>query len=508
MSDILFKCPKCASHLSMEASGVGQTLPCNKCRHPVRVPPPAISFRCGQCKANLCAPCELAGEYFACPGCATRVFVPPRTTRSVAACPPSAVTPVASDPSDNDTSFTTPSAQSDAATPPERQCPSCKTVVHPTSVICVNCGTDLRTGKKYGYRGGENPLLWGLATLVIALAVGGWYYWERQQNQKQQTAEQQLKAVNEQHQKDLDAEKMQQASTEAAQKKAAAEAAQAESNRLQAAHVKDELTQRTLRIAQLSDRIFNTSDVNLFDALVRCAVNHKLRISIDPGMASLLRGISVKTADANAIIDRSSMEQFLQRYDVIVRPCPISEKDTNLVCFVTTAPVWEYSCACRLIRNGQLALARQRLNKMAGDVTGFGKHCLELRKVLDVLITRQSDLNQLSEQVPISLADCECSYKNAQAFHKEAQKTLDIQSRGGRAIGKSAEELETTVTREYRKALADIDAVCSSLQRIKQAADTDNKLLYARYTDACNAHLLIWTRFSLLLASEYETLWA
>ena len=84
MADTLFLCPKCATHLVVDAVAFGQKVPCSGCGQPILVPPPAITFCCGHCQANLCSSRTSVGAVFACPACGTDVVVPPRTAHRFA----------------------------------------------------------------------------------------------------------------------------------------------------------------------------------------------------------------------------------------------------------------------------------------------------------------------------------------------------------------------------------------------------------------------------------------
>ena len=80
MPDILFKCPQCSKHLAVDAVGMGQTLNCTDCAHPIALLHPTVAYRCSNCTAYLCSPSSLAGETFDCPNCESQIVVPPKST--------------------------------------------------------------------------------------------------------------------------------------------------------------------------------------------------------------------------------------------------------------------------------------------------------------------------------------------------------------------------------------------------------------------------------------------
>jgi len=172
MADILFTCPHCSKSLAIDDKGAGLTINCPDCQNPTTIPQPTIFLRCSSCKSELSAPEELKGEIRNCPACNKEVILFSQTTSSLkATCPkcnatcspdarfcvncgmslkgntPSVTMPLSSyslklKQQEHKTAYgTAPEAQS-------KLCPKCSTPLSADSVICINCGTDYRTGKQ------------------------------------------------------------------------------------------------------------------------------------------------------------------------------------------------------------------------------------------------------------------------------------------------------------------------------------------------------------------------
>ena len=133
MADILFKCSGCSAPLAADADCIGQVIECPGCSQKVLVPDAGVAFRCGKCQAGLGAPAGMVGSSCDCPTCGTRLTIPQPSGKPI----PFKAKPLAP-----------------VAAPPQpprgRRCPYCGGGIAPAAIICVNCGTNLVTGQKYG----------------------------------------------------------------------------------------------------------------------------------------------------------------------------------------------------------------------------------------------------------------------------------------------------------------------------------------------------------------------
>ncbi|MEI7900092.1 MAG: S16 family serine protease, partial [bacterium] len=194
----------------------------------------------------------------------------------------------------------------------------------------------------------------------------------------------------------------------------------------------------------------------------------------------------------------TNMVKFLGKQGFIVRPCPISDKDSTPVNFVTTDSVWAYSCACRHLRNNQLEKAIQVLEGAQGtDRSDFSEHFRALRGILSALAARQADMKRLAQKVRLSLQDSESSYKAAQMFYRgaTASASAPIGVRG-RQIGDSTREQQMSVAKSaYDKALKDLRFVCIDFETFTQKVAASNKELCARFPNAYAARLFTESGF-------------
>lgn len=104
-----------------------------------------IRFACSHCGHSVAVATAHAGKRGKCPKCGGIIEIPAAAAESPRAEPP----------------VSTP-----AAAPPQHTCPSCQATLKPAAVICVNCGLDLRTGKKLP--GAAAPAVAGAANSTVA----------------------------------------------------------------------------------------------------------------------------------------------------------------------------------------------------------------------------------------------------------------------------------------------------------------------------------------------------
>jgi len=487
MSDILFKCPLCACPLTADITRVEQIVSCMACQQPVRVPKPSLAFQCNRCQARLVAPNTVAGETFTCPACTASLHVPPQMPPALIGRIPTTGSPSAGNTAKSTTLFLAKKASASTA---KRQCPKCRAEIEQTAVVCIKCGSNLVTGARgkraiFSRAFVGNLFSWAVLALILAGGYKGWQNWKTQE-----------RLAGQQQQKIDEIKKTQQIKEAEALKRAAMEAAQAEAERQRLARENEERAQREQCISRLRDRYFNTAEVNLFDALSLLSTRHDLRTSIDPDAIGILQRVSVKLADLETIRTTANIAQLLQKHNIATYSCPVSDKDTNQVCFVTTESIWAYSCASRFLNRGQPAQARQRLESLPNDSNGFfGGHGAALRKLLDDTTERQAELRRLSQAIITTMADCERSYQNSVALGKEAQEIRKIQSRGGKTIGKGPDELMQAAINEYNKAFAGARDVCHNLQNAAEKVNADNQSMSRRYADTCNARLFTEARY-------------
>jgi hypothetical protein len=118
MSDIKFACPNCQQHIQCGESYAGLEIPCPTCQVKMTVPTPV--------------------------GAPAMATAPAPVLRTAASAPPPMV------------------AAPEAAAAGEPTCPSCGNPVSPRAIMCVKCGTNLKTGQKMnipGARPGARPAM-------------------------------------------------------------------------------------------------------------------------------------------------------------------------------------------------------------------------------------------------------------------------------------------------------------------------------------------------------------
>jgi transcription elongation factor Elf1 len=94
---------------------------------------PDINFDCPHCSQNLEAPEDMAGDTLACPACGQDITVPVADVAVEEAPKPLRVIPAVAPVAD---------------APGAGACPQCKAPLAAGAVICINCGFNLKTGRK------------------------------------------------------------------------------------------------------------------------------------------------------------------------------------------------------------------------------------------------------------------------------------------------------------------------------------------------------------------------
>ena len=112
--------------------------------------PEAIAFNCGACGAKIKTRPQTAGRRGRCPKCGASVTVPSAPTPAVAPTEAPAGT-AQPDSLLDDLAAAEVRQPATASKPPARgaRCPACKAPLAASAVLCVSCGTDLKTGRQH-----------------------------------------------------------------------------------------------------------------------------------------------------------------------------------------------------------------------------------------------------------------------------------------------------------------------------------------------------------------------
>lgn len=463
MADILFKCNKCASLLTCEVSAVDKSLPCSGCGQTVRVPRPDISFPCEHCQAPLCAPRNAADTAFSCPQCETEVVVPSRTAKNLAVRRSPAS--LAGKTPEEEASST---ASQSAPPPANHQCPKCGGPVAPAAIICLHCGINLKTGRKPGQS--SFPLgsaiknflsAIALPLMLVGMAAGGWYYWDyRKQEEVRVQAEQQRAA-------------------EAAKaEKLRLEKAQKEQQRL--AELAKAAAQRQANIEHCRMLYCNATKIALFDALTLLSAESTQRIAIDPDAVDTMVRIQVETSALPAANDTAALTEFLTRYHLIIRKCPLANKGGRFVYLVTTEQIWAYNQAAWLLQANQLDQAYQVLNNTKADSSAFGMHCQNLRSLLASMANDRDELTKLARQVADATESCRLNFISANMANRAEENKMHT-------VGRSAAGMSASA--RYEKSLNDFNDATQLMSHFVKKMALNNKAIWMRHLEAHNAQL-------------------
>jgi len=110
---------------------------------------PDIAFDCPQCLQALEAPESLAGEVIKCPACDQDIRIPkPAVWVQDAAVPAGKQAAAGTAPAAKKPQAAGGASAGIAAAPRAGKCPGCAAPLAPKAVICINCGYDLRTGRR------------------------------------------------------------------------------------------------------------------------------------------------------------------------------------------------------------------------------------------------------------------------------------------------------------------------------------------------------------------------
>lgn len=180
MSDLLFRCPKCAKGLCVSDRSSGKIFSCPDCHTKVTAPEPEIAFDCPSCGDQLCSASKDVGQGFSCPRCSKPVVVPKggdikfkcthcgqriKVSEDMVGmtveCPtckqqveiPAVVTVRGIQPSPK------PAEPAKPSVPPQPLCPNCNVRMAPEAVICTACGFDRRTGQVLRTQTPPSPIL-------------------------------------------------------------------------------------------------------------------------------------------------------------------------------------------------------------------------------------------------------------------------------------------------------------------------------------------------------------
>lgn len=148
MAIIEFVCPKCDSLLKVDESGAGLNVNCPGCKAMIQIPLPQSNpdpvqsrthFFCPHCGIKIVVESQSIGASF-CPHCGKGM-----PGQSQASAVPSSVAQM---PQSIGSLIHSQLKYHAADSEVKEMCPQCKSELTKDAVLCINCGTDLRTGKK------------------------------------------------------------------------------------------------------------------------------------------------------------------------------------------------------------------------------------------------------------------------------------------------------------------------------------------------------------------------
>ena len=182
MAYLFFQCSSCLNNLAVDSDYEGEVIECPGCQQKMLVPEARCKFRCTKCNTELHAPAGMAGSEVDCPECETTAKVPPPVKEKPRLHLKNQVpeSPSSSPSQDNPYSgkkitcpkcnsfITFSEAQIEQSmreftpyacpkcgegvvfpgSPPPRLCPYCGGRVTSEAIVCVNCGTNLKTGTR------------------------------------------------------------------------------------------------------------------------------------------------------------------------------------------------------------------------------------------------------------------------------------------------------------------------------------------------------------------------
>ena len=154
--------------------------------------PMTIAYHCPGCQKKLHVAADALGKRVKCPGCGT-VFALPAAAPAAPRAPQTEQVRKTSPavPPQTAAAQTTAALGKLSSSPAAngKSCPSCQAALAADAAICVNCGLDLRSGKKLHSPlplEPSNPVpvvliagiaIGGLAVVMICGLVGGWFLW-------------------------------------------------------------------------------------------------------------------------------------------------------------------------------------------------------------------------------------------------------------------------------------------------------------------------------------------
>ncbi len=477
MTSILFTCPNCANPLAVDEDLTAQSADCPACGRAIEVPRPDISYRCPYCRAPLSSPSTVVGAKANCPNCDRVIEVPERSAPALAhrqqAGSPSAV------------------VRGPESLPEGRRCPQCAAAAPPTAIMCTNCGTDLRTGKPLSKRARSvngTLVFWICFAALVALGAGGWYVWKQRKTAEfarvasieaaTAKAAQEAKALAEQQK--LEAER-QAAEVERQRVAAEREQAEAERQRKQAECERVDAENTRLRLARLRKEYLDAPDVGLLDALTVLSATKRLRLAVDPDVMESVSRVRVDSIDFARLVEKGGLQSFLAGHGLVIRACPMSETDTNMVALVTTEAIWGYCCASRQLGKKQLQAALKSLSSVPVDSSEFGGHGMALRKLLTELAEREMEQAKLASQVRRRLDVCAQHYRAAQMFMRGV--SIHEGTRNSKPVGDRGVQ-QAAAKASYEKALGEIRAVSVDMSSFVRSKAAGDRALVDRFWDA------------------------
>lgn len=141
---------------------------------------------------------------------------------------------------------------------------------------------------------------------------------------------------------------------------------------------------------------------NGYDFVLFVSRARKVEVAVDPEVLADLGNLKVEVTKPSTASGWQLLKDHLQPNGYVMYQAPVT--GTRKVVMLTTATAWAHYSAMDALRRGDVKGAYGTLKAVEDSASQFGKRCVELRKAIDEIMSRNAQVTQIETTVQRALA--------------------------------------------------------------------------------------------------------
>jgi hypothetical protein len=176
---------------------------------------------------------------------------------------------------------------------------------------------------------------------------------------------------------------------------------------------------------------------NGYDFVLFVCRARAIEVAVDPEVIGDLSKEKVEIIKPSTASGSQLLRDHLQSKGYVMYQVPLTA--ARKVVFLSSAPAWAHYSAMDSLRRSDYKAAYNSLKSVESDTSDFGKHCGELRKAMDEIMSRNAQMTRIETEVQ----RCMANYRKAKSDLETAK--MAAGSANGGAGGILAANIEAKV---------------------------------------------------------------